>query len=75
MLQNEVKSYAQWKIISITSIEMDFWRVESSGCENTPKIASLNVKAAENPKFSGFHSSFPSRNEFLIKILLQYRCR
>jgi hypothetical protein len=28
----------------------------------------MNVKAAENPKFSGFHSSFPSRNDYVIKI-------
>jgi hypothetical protein len=35
----------------------------------------MNVKAAENPKCSGFHSLFPRRNDFLIKILSQYRCR
>jgi hypothetical protein len=33
---------------------MDFWRVKSSGCDNSPKKASLNVTAAENPKLSGF---------------------
>jgi hypothetical protein len=35
----------------------------------------MNVKAAENPKFLGYQSSFPSRNDFLIKVLSQYRCR
>jgi hypothetical protein len=82
---------AQWKIIRITSMEVDFWVVKSRGCENSHatevkcsnilqkswisyrKRSETNVKAAENPKFSGFHSSFPSRNDFLIKILLQYR--
>jgi hypothetical protein len=39
------------------------------------KKSEMNVKAAENPKLSGFHSSFPSRNDFLIKVLSQYRCR
>jgi hypothetical protein len=29
----------------------------------------MNVKAAEHPKFFGFHASF------LIEVLLQYRCR
>jgi hypothetical protein len=35
----------------------------------------MNVKVAENPKIFGYHYSFPSRNDFLIKILSQYRCR
>jgi hypothetical protein len=34
-----------------------------------PKRSEMDVKAAENPKFSGYHSSFPSRNEFLVKVL------
>jgi hypothetical protein len=35
----------------------------------------MNVKAAEYQKISGFHSSFPSRNDILVEILSQYRCR
>jgi hypothetical protein len=39
------------------------------------KRSEMNVKAAENPKFSGYYSSFPSKNDFLIKVLSQYICR
>jgi hypothetical protein len=31
------------------------------------KRSEMNVEAAENPKFSGHHSSFPSISDFLIK--------
>jgi hypothetical protein len=52
-------------------------------CSNIPqnsyisyrKRSEMNVKATENLKLSGYHSSFPSRNDFLIKVLSQYRCR
>jgi hypothetical protein len=85
---------AQWENISITtSMEVDFWGVKSSSCENSHATevkrwnisqkrsisyrerSKMNVKSAENPKFSGYHSSFLSRNDFLIKVLSQYRCR
>jgi hypothetical protein len=31
----EPGTFAQWKNISITSMEVDFWGVKSSGCENS----------------------------------------
>jgi hypothetical protein len=40
-----------------------------------PKRSEINMEVAGDPKLSGFHSSFPSRKDFLIKVLLQYRCR
>jgi hypothetical protein len=32
---SNVSVTAQWKIIRITSMEVDFWGVKSSGCENS----------------------------------------
>jgi hypothetical protein len=40
-----------------------------------PKKKRKERQSHRNPKFSGYHSSFPSRNDFLIKVLSQYRCR
>jgi hypothetical protein len=89
-------TFTQWENFSIISMEVDFWGLKISGCENShatevkcsnipqkslisyQKRSEINVKAAENPKFSGYHryhSSIPSRNDFLIKVLSQYRCR
>jgi hypothetical protein len=34
-LENEKIDISQWKNISITSMEVDFWGVKSSGCENS----------------------------------------
>jgi hypothetical protein len=39
------------------------------------KRSEINVKAAENSKLSGYLFSFPSRNDFLIEVLSQFRCR
>jgi hypothetical protein len=57
-------------------MEVDFWGVKSNGCRNSHatevkcskiphnrKRSEMNVKAAENPKFSGYRSSSPSRND------------
>jgi hypothetical protein len=56
-------------------MEVDFWGVRavvvrihlllkhsSEKLISYRKRSEMNVKAAENPKFSGYHSSFPSRN-------------
>jgi hypothetical protein len=40
---------AQWENISITSIEVDFWRVKSSGCENSH---ATEVKCSNIPQKS-----------------------
>jgi hypothetical protein len=53
-----------------------FYRSEMLSSEKSyRKRSKMNVKAAKYPKCSGFHSSFSSRNDFLIKIFSQYRWR
>jgi hypothetical protein len=67
-------SFHSGKIISIPSMEVDFWGVKSIGCENLhatevkcSNIPQKSVKAAENSKFSGYHSSFPVETTFWSK--------
>jgi hypothetical protein len=82
-------SRAQWKIISITSMDVDFWEVKymviriymlqkwSAWTFVRISYAKMLNKCQSRieSKFSGFHSSFRSRNDFTIKIILHYRCR
>jgi hypothetical protein len=73
-----------------TSMEVDFSGVKSCGCHMLQKGNAQTFlrkakfytekkrhenQVAENSKFSGFHSLFLSRNDCLMKILSQYRCR
>jgi hypothetical protein len=43
------KKSAQWENISITSMEVDFWGVKSSGCENSH---ATEVKCSSIPQKS-----------------------
>jgi hypothetical protein len=45
---------SQWKNISITSMEVDFWGVKSSGCEN---LHATEVKCSNIPQKAKFHTA------------------
>jgi hypothetical protein len=43
------RGHAQWENFSITSMEVDFWEVKSSGCENSH---ATEVKCSNIPQKS-----------------------
>jgi hypothetical protein len=53
---------AQWENISISSVEVDFWGVKSSGCENSH---ATEVKSSNIPQKSQI--SYRNRSEMNVK--------
>jgi hypothetical protein len=49
ILTKQFFKYTQWKNISITSMEQDFWGVKSIGCEN---LHATEVKCSNIPQKS-----------------------
>jgi hypothetical protein len=62
-------------VVAFTCYRSEMLKHSSEKLHSIRKGSEMNVKAAENPKFSVYHSSFPSRNDFLIKVPSEYRCR
>jgi hypothetical protein len=58
-----------------TCYRSEMLKHSSEKLNSIPQKKRNKRQCRRSSKFSGYHSSFPSRNEFLIKVLSQYRCR
>jgi hypothetical protein len=64
-------SEKQW-LLEFTCYRTEMLKHSSEKLIFIPKKKRNERQSRRNPKFSGYHSSFPSRNDFLIKVLSEF---